>query len=137
MARMLFVTEQWSRDLAEMRRRVLHTGMGTAKRQRWPVGNVNSVGAKFIRFRFIEFVGASTVTATCLVLGSSNGKLLGETVEVTDGTDEGCFFADETEGELVDRNGYAVWMKYIVDESLMTTAWRWEVPSLCCPPEGS
>lgn len=136
MARLYGVTQEWSRDLIEIRRRVLTAGMGRAKRQRWPVGGVSS-GTKFIRFRFIDFVGASEVTANCLVLGSSNGRLLGETVQVTDGTDEGCFFADETEGELEDRNGYAVWMKYIVDESLMTTAWRWEVPSLCCPPEGS
>lgn len=116
------------RKIEEVVRRVLQTSFGKGgKRQRWPVGG-GGAGARIIRFRFDEFTSGSVTVGLCTVLSSSSGALVGEQVDVTDATAEGCFFTDETEAELVGRNGFAVWMK---------SHGRWEVFSLCCPPEGS
>ncbi len=117
------------RKIEEIVRRVLQSGFGKGgRRQRWPVPTPG--GSKVIRFQFQEFTSGSDDTALCLVLASTDGSFVGETVEVVDATAELCFFGDETEGELVDRNGYAVLMRTGAGS-------QWEVFSLCCAPEGS
>lgn len=111
------------RKIEEVVRRVLSTSYGKGgKRQRWPVGVPS--GVPVIRFQFDEFASGSETTALCTVLAPPS--LAGNEVEVTDATAESCFFGDETEAELVDRNGYAVMI-----------GGQYEVFSLCCPPEAS
>lgn len=139
MPRLYGLTEQQIRDLREIKRRVLTGGFGRGpKRRRWPVPTPTSPEAKWIRFRFEGFVEPSDTIAYCTVLASDTGEILGDVVSVYDATEEGCFFTDETSYELEGRTGYAVRVIALLDESLGTTSGqRWEVISLCCPPEGS
>ena len=87
-----------------------------------------------IRFQFIDFSNESDLEANVTVLAAEDGRLLGETVQVIDASEEGCYFGDETEAEMEDRTGYAAWMQ--IQEGSSRTA-RLEVFSFCCPPEGS
>jgi hypothetical protein len=89
---------------------------------------------QIIRFQFIEFFNESTLVASVLVEASDDGRMLGQTVQVQDNTDQQCFFGDETEAELVGRSGYACWMRTEGGSYISAVL---EVFSLCCPPEGS
>lgn len=84
-----------------------------------------------ITFRFIDFFNESELQANATVIGSEDGRLIGQTVIVVDASDEGCYFGDETEAELTDRTGEAYLQQYELGSG---RAARFKVIDLCCPP---
>lgn len=119
------------RKITEVVRRVMQAEFGKGgKRQRYPLPIPDSP-SKLIKFRYEEAI--TDLIGHVTILASTDGRRLGETDSVHDATDEGCFFGDEAEYDLIGRTGYAVYVKAIVDESSGAQQWQWHVLSLCCP----
>jgi hypothetical protein len=81
-----------------------------------------------------QITAISSGVATCTILArdnpktSSPGEIYPDVIEVEDLT--GCFFDESPESALVDRKGFARYMKIVGQ-----TDAKWIVHSLCCPPE--
>ena len=106
---------------------------------RYPIQRTASCNR--VHFEVVSY-DEQTFTAVCLILGrpcgcsrvpEEYGSKVAQYVDVVD-CDE-CYFADESEADLIGRYGWADYYKPAAGSHDAYSDCFWAVSSLCCPPE--